>query len=172
MKIRQAGLEGNIPLRGEDGLWKSRLAWDLPSLFNILVNRSPDSHAKRFHDSQAAGKLFKVRLPDKKLDQRIHGQRPEAPRAKEYDPGVTAGWESAQVPKLQVECQKGPSSVFRGLPNLDIRPGEQPLVCNRFRIVTELPQDRLQMAGEILVELQLHGAVVSFHTFSLDSSAA
>ncbi len=83
-----------------------------------------------------------------------------------------AGRVFAEVAELEVKRQKDPACFSRRATHLGIGPGEHSFVGGRFGVMAQEKQDRLEVAGEVLVELELHGDVLSFHTFSRESSAA
>ena len=85
---------------------------------------------------------------------------------------MAAGRVLAQVGELEVKRQEGPACFSRPAAHLGVEPGEQSFVGGHFGFMAQEKQDRLEVAGEVLVERELHGAVLSFHTFSRESSAA
>lgn len=144
----------------------------LPS-FSLEVDwGSSDSDPGGLYDGEAAGKLFKVRVADKSFDETVHGERAQVSGSKEDDPGMTAGRVLAEVAKLEVKRQEDPACLSRPAAYLGIGPGQQSFIGGGFRVVAQEKQDRLEVAREVLVELELHGDVLSFHTFSRESSAA
>lgn len=85
---------------------------------------------------------------------------------------MTAGRVFAEIAEIEVKRRKDPACFSRRATHLGIGPGEHSFVGGRFGIMAQEKQDRLEVAGEVLVELELHGDVLSFHTFSRESSAA
>ncbi len=85
---------------------------------------------------------------------------------------MAAGRVFAEVAELEVKRQKDPACFSCRATHLAIGRGKQSFIGGRFGVMAQERQDRLEVAREVLVELELHGDVLSFHTFSRESSAA
>ena len=81
-------------------------------------------------------------------------------------PGCGTGRESAEIAEIEIEGEEHSTVILGGISNLRVRPGEQSFICHRLRIVTARLQDSLEVPGQVLIQLELHGAAAIFQTFS------
>ena len=78
----------------------------------------------------------------------------------------------AQVGELDIQSHEHALFIFSRLRDLGIRVGKKILVSCGQDVMTQSNQNRLQMTGEILIQLELHCRVPVFQTLSCARSAA
>jgi hypothetical protein len=102
----------------------------------------------------------------------IDRQRTERYRAEQHDSRVRSGRILAEIGEFDVQRQKNAVLAGGTSGHLDIRAGQQVFIRRSQYIMAESDQDRLEMAGEILVKLQSHVPTAVFHKPSWAKSAA
>ncbi len=125
-----------------------------------------DAHVDGIDDGDAAGEFVEVGAPDKIGNEGVDGEGAQGERAEQNDAGMGAGRILAQVGELDVESQQHALFMLGGACDFGVGPGKQILVGRRQDIVTEFNQYRFEMAGEVLVQLELHSRVPVFQTLS------
>ena len=134
--------------------------------------RVTDTHTARFDDGDAAGEGAEIGGSHEVCDEPVDPQRAERERAEEDDAGMGAGRIFAQVGKLDIECQQDALFCGGGAGDFRIGPGEEVFIGGRQSIMSLSDQERFQMTGQVLIELELHAYVPVFQTLSCARSAA
>jgi hypothetical protein len=130
-----------------------------------LYLRASDADSHRVDDNEAPRQGGKICLLNELGDKPIHSQWAHALRAKKNYSRMTSGRKLMEVCKFKVERKKHPTFGFRNSPDLNIGLAQQTFVFSAYAFMAFLDDNDFQMAGDILIELDLHEAVI-FQTFS------
>ncbi len=144
----------------------------LPSFRFRIKRGSPNPDARGFHDHDTTCQESQIRVANEPFHESIDRLRPKAAGSEENDAGMASRGKLPKVAEFEIESQKDSPFRLRGRSHDGVRFGQESLVgCGRH-ILLVLSQNRLEMPGEVLVQLQFHEPAATFQMFSRDSSAA